>query len=128
TNPRWRVQGRFAFEYDDFRLTWFTRWIQGGADAETDFVEGGSAGRPCFSTTDNVSCRPVFFTNNYVVHDVSLTWHPGDYSVTLGIGNVFDRAPEVIDTSGVFGTRNYPYGVGYDLNGRSVFLTGKKKF
>ncbi|NOZ66200.1 MAG: TonB-dependent receptor [Alphaproteobacteria bacterium] len=128
TNPRWRVQGRFAFEYDDFRLTWFTRWIQGGANPETNFVEGGSAGRPCFSTTDSVSCRPVFFTKNYVVHDVALTWRPGDYAVTLGIGNVFDRSPEVIDTSGVFGVRNFPYGVGYDLNGRSVYLTAKKKF
>ncbi len=128
TNPRWRVQGRFAFEYSDFRLSWFTRWIQGGAGQQTDFGEGGSSYAPCFSVVDSTRCRPVFYTKNYVVHDMSVTWNPGDYAITLGISNVFDRAPEKVDSSGVFSGRNYPYGVGYDLNGRSVFLAARKTF
>ncbi|MCF8475100.1 MAG: TonB-dependent receptor [Emcibacter sp.] len=128
TNPRWRIQGRFAFDYSDFRLTWFTRWIQGGTDEALEFGEGGSSYEPCFDTTDNVKCRPVFHTNNYAVHDVSLTWKPGDYSLTLGVSNVFDRAPEKVDSDGVFSDRNYPYGVGYDITGRSVYLTARKKF
>ena len=124
TYPHWRVQGRLSLSYDDFRFTWFSIWLQGGENKAGKFTDG----RPCFDKSKGIKCRPVYYTKNYIMHNTSLTWRPGDYSVTVGINNVFNKVPEKIDTSGVSGRRNFPLGIGYDVYGRSIYVTATKRF
>ena len=124
TYPFWRAQARVALSYDDFRFSWFSRWIQGGENSADDFDHSA----PCKDESKGIKCRPVYYTNNYIVHNAAISWNPGDYAVTVGISNVFNKAPEKVDTSGVFGRRNYPFGIGYDLNGRSIYVTARKRF
>ncbi len=121
--PHWRAQGTLQMEYRDFRFNWFTRWIQGGEEAAPDFDPDDT---PCDGLP--VACRPIYFTTNYDVHDMSISWAPGDVIVTLGLSNVFDTKPPRIDTDGVFGIRNFPLGVGYDLQGRTLFTSVKVVF
>lgn len=123
TTPHWRAQGTLQVDYGDFGFNWFTRWIQGGENTPPEF---DPLGTPCDGLP--TACRPVFFTTNYDVHDMSLTWNPGDIVFTLGISNVFDVKPPRIDTDGVFGVRNFPLGVGYDLQGRTIFTSAKIAF
>lgn len=121
--PKWRAQGRLQLEYGDFGFNWFTRWIQGGEEEPDEF---DPAGTPCDGLP--VACRPVYYTTNYDVHDLSVTWNPGDVVVTVGMSNVFDTKPPRIDTGGAFGLQNFPLGVGYDLQGRTLFTSVRVRF
>jgi iron complex outermembrane receptor protein len=114
----WRASSTLSFTYSDFRLSWFTRFIgEGEIDEPDDF--GTFA--PCDGL--DVLCRPVYYTDDYYVHNVSLNYSGDNYSVTAGLQNVFNDAPPKVDGEGVFSTRNIPLGVGYDLFGRSAYLS-----
>ncbi len=71
----------------------------------------------------NVSCRAVYYTDNYTVHNASLSYSMDDLTVTVGVQNVFNDAPPKVDTAGVFATRNIPLGVGYDTLGRTGYIS-----
>ena len=117
--PDWRANARLGFEYQDWRLTWISRYIDGGRENATVF---NANGEPC-NGLPGVVCRPKFFTDDYVVHDVSFGWEQGDNFVFLGVNNVFNTSPPLVDGAGVFSVRNYPIGLGYDPFGRTYFLS-----
>lgn len=125
--PNWRAQGRLALQYNDFRVSWFTRWIQGAIQDEDTIDPFASNNVPC-NFDVNISCRPVSFTSNYDVHNLSFTWSPGDYTFAIGMTNVFDTEPPEVDAAGVFSRNNIPLGVGYDLNGRTFFASARVNF
>ncbi|TNE67602.1 MAG: TonB-dependent receptor [Alphaproteobacteria bacterium] len=122
--PHWRATATLQLRYDDFGFNWNTRWIEGGKDgAAGSYLANGA---PCKGT--GVDCRPVNYTTNYNVHNASLTWNNGDFRVAVGVRNVFNQSPPKVDGAGVLSVRNVPIGVGYDLFGRSVFMTVGKTF
>lgn len=121
--PKWRAQATLQLDYGEFGFNWFTRWIQGGENPAPDFEADDT---PCDGLP--VACRPVFYTPNYDLHDMSITWNPGDVIWTVGINNVFDTKPPFIDTDGVFGLQNVPIGIGYDLQGRTFFTNVGVRF
>jgi len=123
--PNWRAQAQLSLDYDDWRLNWRTRWIQGGE--EDDPLDFDPNGIPC-DNLQGVSCRPVYYTSNYDVHDVSLRWSNGDLRVTVGMQNVFNSSPSKVDGAGVFSVRNFPIGAGYDVFGRTAFISIGKEF
>ncbi|WP_102798981.1 TonB-dependent receptor [Bowmanella denitrificans] len=118
--PEWRASARLSFGYDDFRLSWITRFIGAGELDDAGEFANDSTTPPCDGL--DIQCRPVWYTEDYYRHDVSLNWTHDNYSVTFGIRNVFDEAPPKADDDGVFSRRNIPLGVGYDLFGRTAYL------
>ena len=124
TSPKWRANARFSFGYSDFRLNWITRWIQAGQQDDLGTFEDD--GLACDGLA--VSCRPVAYTDNYTQHSVSLNYSQDNWSLTFGVQNVFNDAPPRIDTGGVFGRTNVPLGVGYDLYGRTAYLSFGMEF
>jgi iron complex outermembrane receptor protein len=116
--PQWRATGRLSVSYNDFRVSWRTNFIGKG---ETDDPDGFDTYTPCDGLS--VLCRPVYYTDNYINHSLSINYSADNYSVTLGVQNVFNDAPPKVDGDGVFSTRNIPLGVGYDLYGRSAYLS-----
>nr|WP_321440354.1 TonB-dependent receptor [uncultured Hyphomonas sp.] len=114
--PEWRANATVIADYRDFTLVWQTRFIQGGQEDRSSTFDP--------TATDN----PVDFTDDYFLHSVSLGYNANSWRVTLGIENLFDEEPPVIDTDGVFGVRNVPFGVGYDVLGRRAFLQVAKSF
>ncbi|PHZ86559.1 TonB-dependent receptor domain-containing protein [Paremcibacter congregatus] len=127
TNPKWRATGLLRMTYGDFGFNWQTRWIQGSTlqeNARTDFT--------AHNTCPNSLCRPTASTNNYDVHNISITWTPvdlvADMRVVMGINNVFDTMPTAVDGTDVFAVRNFPVGVGYDVYGRTFQVSISKKF
>jgi iron complex outermembrane receptor protein len=55
---------------------------------------------------------------DYWVHDVSAAYRGDTWVVRLGVRNVLDEAPPLTNNNNL-GTLA---GIGYDLNGRTVFL------
>jgi iron complex outermembrane receptor protein len=121
--PEWRVNGRLSLSYSDFRLNWFSRFIDSGAD---DGIERDwSTNTPACDGLD-FPCRAVSYTDSYLVHNVSFVYTQDDYQVTLGVQNVFNEEPPRVDASGfgrTFSRRNIPLGAGYDTFGRTVFVS-----
>ncbi len=71
---------------------------------------------------DGRYCSDVDDASDYFVHTVSLRYDFNeDITLRVGVTNVFDEAPPLIDTSEVFGISNTAIGNGYDINGREFF-------
>ncbi|WP_421790226.1 TonB-dependent receptor domain-containing protein [Hyphobacterium sp.] len=117
--PNWTGNLRASVDRNDWRFSWFTRYIGGGEENNP-----GSNGVTC-NTND---CTPVFYTPEYYVHNASITWTPNDWIINVGLENVFDEEPPLVDPAGVFSIRNFPLGVGYDIPGRRWFVGVTKRF
>ncbi|MDJ0979842.1 MAG: TonB-dependent receptor [Erythrobacter sp.] len=148
--PAWTGTATFFVDWDDFRLTWETYYIGRveqeeaqrddfsdafgyGPDGEfTGFFSDtclGSGSRDPDGTLngnvagDGVFCRNVGFAEEYFEHAVSVQYRGDNLTLTLGITNLFDRAPPRVDSTEVFSIVNNPIGNGYDFDGREFFAT-----
>ena len=130
--PTWRGNANLLLSTGDWRFNWLTRWIGKGKEDEPGLgfdVACPDPNNPLpRPLTTGVMCQPVYFTGNYFVHNMSFTWAPGDWVVTAGLRNVFDRGPELVDADGAFSVYNVPIGVVYDTSGRTAFFSVRKSF
>ncbi|MCP5093140.1 MAG: TonB-dependent receptor [Gammaproteobacteria bacterium] len=125
--PEWKGRMSFRADYEDWRVTWSTRYISSveqdaeGIDDFGNIVDGLSStcGGPLL---DDVNCRDVGFAENYFVNDMSLYYYGDVWTLGGGIRNVFNEAPPTVDGSEVFAFNNVPFGSGYDFLGRQLFL------
>ncbi len=91
---------------------------------------GGNVCRPALTArgVDNSGCTEFLTLPNVELHNVSLTYNADTWAVRAGVRNVFNTVP-VLDTAipgdGDTGT---PFGLGYDANGRNVFVNVSKRF
>ncbi len=121
--PQWEGDLSLTARYGDFRMQWRVDYISGEAEDEQPL----SQAPPCETLT--TLCRPIAATDDYWTHRASVTWEPRDWSVTLGIANIFDRDPPLLDGDAPeIQYNNIPLGVGYDILGRRVFLSLTKDF
>jgi iron complex outermembrane receptor protein len=127
--PEWRVQAFFRFDYDDFRLTWETRYT-GSVEQKPEEVEPFS---DAFTFSDTCLgpdfgdelCRDFADAENYFIHNLSMYYYGDRWTFGGGIRNLFDEEPPRVDTSTVgapTAVNNTPLGYGYDLNGRVYFF------
>ena len=130
--PDWRVRSVMQFEYADWLVTWQMNYLGSveqqaeGIDEFEDAIAGGSD--TCFGPPNDVLCRDIGFAENYFRHAFSL-FYRGDYwTIGGGIRNAFDERPPFVDGSEVFAINNAPIGAGYDLNGRTYFLSASYNF
>ena len=134
---KWRgsVTGRAAV--DKFRLAWTTRFQ---TKVEIDEDERGA---PDFQNIDSPdsfvvtcagpdagdeNCRTIWSADTYVLHNASVAYREDSWSLLVGVNNVFDKKPALVDGSEVFSVNNVPLGNGYDLNGREFFVQARKSF
>jgi iron complex outermembrane receptor protein len=73
-------------------------------------------------------CKDVNFAPSYVNHSASVFYYGDAWTIGGGISNIFDKWPPQVDSAQVLATNNTPIGYGYDLQGRSAFLTIARKF
>ena len=120
--PEWEAGLTLSASYGDFRLRWRVDFISAEAEEEQEY----SQSPPC--ETLAVLCRPIAATDDYWTHRAALTWEPKDWTMTLGIANIFDRHPPLLDPDAPeLQYNNIPLGAGYDILGRRVFLTLAKE-
>ena len=121
--PEWEGSALIQATYGDFRFNWRANYISGEEDELADFA----VGPPC--ATLDVLCRPIARTGVYWTHTTSLTWSPRDWAVTLGVVNVFDEEPPLMDGGAPeVQLNNIPLGAGYDILGRRIFLSVSTQF
>lgn len=135
-NPEWNGRYNLFADYGDFRFTWSTRFI-GAVSQDSQFVDGfddvaGSQGTGFIGDTclpGDCVARDIGFAHAYFKHDISLRYSADTWTARVGVRNLFDRDPPLVDGNEVFdaGT-NAPIGAGYDLQGRTVFVNVSKQF
>ncbi|NNF39819.1 MAG: TonB-dependent receptor [Woeseiaceae bacterium] len=128
--PEWEGQGVFRADVGDYRLTWSTRYL-GSVRADQDLLDAypfsnwlnGEEMYTCLGPDEgDVNCRPVGWAGNYFRHDMSVYYLGDVWTIGVGSRNVLNEAPPLVDSRVVFSGFNVPYGVGYDVNGRTYFV------
>ena len=131
--PEWTGTARLTAEFDNLRFTWTTRFVDAVEQREefiddfSDTVLGGSqtCGGP---TLNDVQCRDVGFADSYWTHAASVRYTADTWRVVVGVSNVFDKNPPLVDPSEVFSVSNAAIGNGYDYDGRQFFASLRKVF
>ncbi|MDE0038317.1 MAG: TonB-dependent receptor [Gammaproteobacteria bacterium] len=131
--PEYRGQGTVRLDYDRWRLSWGMRYVSAGrqdrrfVDPFSDIYDSGGTGftgDTCLGPPDDLLCRDQGDAPSYLIHSLS-GWYNGDtWAVGFGARNLFDEAPPMVDaTEGPTAVKNVPIGAGYDLDGRTLFLS-----
>ena len=123
-------------DYNQWRLSWQSRYLgdqEGFRGAEDEWGDinssSGFFSSTCLGPPTDVLCKDVETAPDYWIHHMSVTYGRDDWRIIAGVRNVFDEPPPQIDDSEIFSaSNNTPRGAGYDLNGRSYFLTGTYSF
>ncbi|WP_286263043.1 TonB-dependent receptor [Thalassotalea atypica] len=135
--PEWRASAQLSVKYDDFRFNWYTQFIgEGKEDWLSDDVDGAYVADTVgcegmwndAAQTDPVLCREVGYTDDYILHNASITYTTDDWRVAVGVRNVFNEAPPKVDPDGSFSSANIPLGVGYDSFGRTPYINFSATF
>ena len=76
-----------------------------------------------------MQCKDVETTSDYWVHHLSTTYSGDDWQVIAGLRNIFDEPPPQVNPGDYWSqTNNTPRGLGYDLMGRTYFVTATYSF
>lgn len=143
--PDWTGSMVNRLVYKDVAFNWFTRYISSVEQDEDGIDDFGNAfgvdtdddgfadtfSQTCLGPAfGDVNCRDVGFADDYFVHNLSVNYQnaDNDFSITLGVNNVFDRDPPEVDGSEVLSLSNVPLGNGYATNGRTFVAQIRKGF
>jgi iron complex outermembrane recepter protein len=77
---------------------------------------------------DNVFCRDVGFAKRQFIHTASIRYRDDSWLFRVGVSNIFDKAPPLVDSSEVLAIANTAIGNGYDYDGREFFFSVEKSF
>ncbi|PLK22797.1 hypothetical protein C0V72_12905 [Porphyrobacter sp. TH134] len=70
--------------------------------------------------------RPVSWVGSQWIHDIAISFTRGKYTISAGINNVTDEEPPLVDFGvGAPNNNNAVTGTGYDLFGRSFFVSAR---
>ncbi|MEM9401292.1 MAG: TonB-dependent receptor [Pseudomonadota bacterium] len=117
-NPEWRVNVTNIVDVADWRFILQSRFIDDMIEDNDDPEdETTSFFNPCVQAGDG-PCLSFDNLDTYWVHDLSAAWRSDSYIVRFGVRNLFDEAPPLTNNNslGLLG------GIGYDLQGRTLFL------
>ena len=129
----YRGTANVRLEYDRWRLSWTTRYLgevdqhPSGRDPFSDLedrLDTGWSSDTCLGPPDDVLCRDVGFADSYMVHSLSAWYNADTWWAGGGVTNMFDTPPPQIDHGeGPYKIKNVPVGGGYDLLGRSWYIS-----
>jgi len=120
----WTARTGLRVEYNDFRVSWETRYISSvnqDADGVDDYSTAFDASDTC-GVTDSFTCRDYGETDNYFLHNLSMYYFGDMWTLGGGIRNVLNEKPPIVDGTEVLAVNNTPIGYGYDINGRVFFF------
>ncbi|RKQ70872.1 TonB-dependent receptor-like protein [Litorimonas taeanensis] len=132
--PEWTGTATAYLDWDKFRFTWQTRYIdaveqdEDGIDPFSDVFDTRDTGFVGHTCSDGVFCRDVGFADDYMTHTASVRYSADTWTVRAGVSNIFDKEPPLVDGDEVLAISNTPIGNGYDLDGREFFLSASKRF
>ncbi|NNK45596.1 MAG: TonB-dependent receptor, partial [Altererythrobacter sp.] len=110
------------------------------ADGIDEFDDAfGSLGTGFFSDTctgdgtanvpgDGLFCRDVGFADEQFLHTASIRYSADRWSLLVGVDNIFDTSPPLVDSNEVLAINNVAIGNGYDYDGREIFASVSYQF
>lgn len=125
--PEWNGTFRAFGEVGDYRITWNTRWI--GEQANDNIQDFGINDTCSGIENGDVDCRNVGYVDDYFLHDLSGRYNAETWTIVLGVNNVLDEDPDLVDpssTTGFFSLNNVPFN--QDFLGRRFFVNVQKNF
>ena len=126
-----KAEFNLRVDYDDWRLAWNTRYLgnyEVGNVHDWSNVHHGYAST-CLGPPTDANCKNVRTTDEYWLHHASVRYQYREHQISLGVRNVFDTPPpKVSPGEGRYLVHNVPRGVGFDLYGRTYFLSAKVTF
>lgn len=129
--PEWRANFTAGLVRNNWSVQWRTRYLgegqQDNSDTFRDFNPTGT-GTACDLLGVTLPCRDVDFIDDYITHDLSLSYVRDEWSATLGINNLFDEEPPLIDQGEGPSRHNIVTQSGHDLIGRRVFASVNRRF
>jgi iron complex outermembrane recepter protein len=130
--PKWRGNVTASLGTGNWSTLWRARYIGGGRSLDgEDFGPFSAVASACGVLGVNpaeVQCRRVDFTPSYIQHDLSVSYNRDVWSATLGVVNVLDRSPPLIDQGRGPARMNIVVQSGHDLIGRRAFLNLTRRF
>lgn len=130
--PEFSWIARIDMQTGNWGVSWRSRYVSDFAkDAEDINASGNSSRRdPCRTLGGPADCVELSYGPSKMYHDMSASYERDDWTVTLGIKNVFDRAPPLVNqnTDEAPSRFNYVVQSTYDLFGRRAFLNLRKSF
>ncbi len=118
-DPDWVANGRVSLERGDITYSWLFDYIHETSNA----IYADE-----FSTYQGRDARYIVDADAYMTHDFSIRYRNDDWSIVGGFLNVFDETPPVISTGVATRRGDIPLSGGYDLRGRTAFVTVNRKF
>jgi iron complex outermembrane receptor protein len=124
--PYWTYRVIVRLNYDRWRLSWSSRYIDGqksdpAFQDEFGSLDGDTFANTCLGPPDDVLCKDVDWVSDYMTHNLSLYYRADAWTVGGGIRNVFDEEPPFVHEGATL-YHNAPRGGGYSLDGRVFFL------
>lgn len=124
-------------DYDRWRLVWSARYI-GNYQSRPEQVEpfgnvtmlnSTAFASTCLGPPTDANCKDVETLSDYWLHTASVRYGADEWSLNVGVRNVFDRPPPKLSPREHWTlTNNVPRGLGYDLNGRAYYLDFRYAF
>jgi iron complex outermembrane receptor protein len=133
--PSWKGESTMAVSWEKWRVqlrTNFTAAVEQevlGIDPFSDIYDSqatGTFGDTCLGTP--VTCRDVGFADDYMIHTLSASYNEDNWGVSVGVRNLQDKAPPMVDGSEVTSKNNAAIGYGYDMMGRTIFVSAGYEF
>lgn len=132
--PQWRHTAILRLNVGDFGFTYRPRYIgQQNPDPDDEAnnaFDNGLTGNSntCSGPPDDVLCRDVDWAESYLNHTIGVNYRKYNWEVAIALQNVTDEEPPLVDGVQVFSRSNRPLGIGYDLLGRSLFISAGYRF
>ena len=120
--PKVKFMSFLSLRRNDWDLVIQNRYIGDGQRDEPEHFE------PCDVWLDSPQCREIDFVDSVWYTDLSLSYFSDTWSVTLGVNNLFDEEPPLIDPRTGPNRNNAVTSSGYDLTGRTIFATAQLGF
>ncbi len=122
TTPSWSATATWSFDYANFGFRWRTGWSNNTTRPNQTL---SAIDERCRHLVPETSCRPLSRTPDYFLHNASILYtSPGLWSVILGVTNVFDNPPPLLSNDSFATTElNIPLGAGFNVTGRSYFMS-----
>ncbi len=133
--PEWAWVFRGNFNMGNWGLTWRSRFIgEFARDVEDRVFSNNSSTAACAvegGTVDPNADGPCFkkdFGDSVWYHDLSFTWERDEWTASLGVRNLFDEKPPLIDQGAGPSRMNIVVQSTYDLYGQRAFLNLARRF
>jgi iron complex outermembrane receptor protein len=133
--PSWKGETTLAVTWEKWRAQLrsnFTAAVEQevlGIDPFSDIYDSqstGTFGDTCLGTP--VTCRDVGFADDYWVHTLSVSYREDNWGASIGVRNIQDKAPPMVDGSEITSKNNAAIGYGYDMYGRTIFVNAAYQF